>query len=191
MNQLATTAILLVLGQIVSATDPKEQKPEKAKRYESAEKKIRFDYPAGFVIGRYDSTADRTGFFTPGIVVIEKSRLADADLQKLKIGSEVVAIIPLKKKDSTFWRALGTDDAAFWSVSKIKPKRVKIGPHTAIKLPGFPGPYGDEALVYLIERPDRTIVLVMGHKRFTDDARTATGYQKVIEGIIKTVVFLK
>lgn len=191
MKQVTTSAILLMFGQLIFVANAEEKEPEQVKQYESAEKKIRFEYPARFTVGRYDATADRTGFFTPGIVLIEKSRLGDADPQALKIGIEAITIIPLNMKDSTFWRSLGAVDAGFWKDSKVKPQKVTIGPHEATRLPGFPGPYGDNAYVYLVERPDGTIVLLMALKQFVDDARTPTGYDKTIEGIIKTMSFLK
>ena len=72
MKQLTTSAILLMFGQLIFAANAEEKEPEQVKQYESAEKKIRFEYPARFAVGRYDATADRTGFFTPGIVLIEK-----------------------------------------------------------------------------------------------------------------------
>lgn len=191
MKRLTTATAFLILGHILFTANAQEKEPEQVKRYESAEKKVRFEYPAEFIAGRYDAAADRTGFFTPGIVLIEKSRLGDADPQALKIGIEAITIIPLSVKDSTFWRSLGAVDAGFWKEFKVKPQKVAIGRHEATRLPGFPGPYGDNAYVYLVERPDETMVLCMALKQFVDDARTPTGYDKTIEGIIKTMAFLK
>lgn len=191
MKQVTTSAILLMFGQLILVANAEEKEPQEVKQYESAEKKIRFEYPARFTVGRYNATEDRTGFFTPGIVLFEKGRLGDADPQALKIGIGAITIIPLNMEDSTFWRSLGAVEAGFWKDSKIKPQKLTIGPHEATRLPGFPGPYGDNLYVYLVERPDETIVLLMALKQFVDDARTPTGYDKTIEGIIKTVSFLK
>ena len=64
--------------------------------------------------------------------------------------------------------------------------RRRWGGRTVYKLPGYPGPYGDTAFYYLLPLGDDLVVELFAHRRHMDQARTDTGYDRVIEGIIAT-----
>ncbi len=61
-----------------------------------------------------------------------------------------------------------------------------VGGRRVYKLPGYPGPYGDEAFYYLLPLGDELVVEIFAHRRHMDQARAATGYDRVIEGMIPT-----
>jgi hypothetical protein len=61
-----------------------------------------------------------------------------------------------------------------------------VGGRTVYKLPGYPGPYGAAAFYYLLPLRDDLVVELFAHRRHMDQARTDTGYDRVIEGIIAT-----
>jgi len=181
--------VLLALGLAAGTPRAQQDKQNPPLRYESAKTGLQFEYPAGFVVGRFDASTDRSGFFAPSIVLVEKSRLGGQDPKNLRIGTVAVLIIPLSKKDSKDWKLIGSVNPHIWKEAKEGPKEVKIGPHQAIKLPGFPGPFGENTYVYLLTRPDGRMVIFKAHNRFLDNDRTPTGYDKTIEKIIKTVSF--
>lgn len=56
------------------------------------------------------------------------------------------------------------------------------------KFPGFPGPYGSAAFCYLVPLRDGAVLEFTGHRSFLETPRGDTGYDRVIEQIIGTLV---
>jgi hypothetical protein len=151
--------------------------------YSSEAWKLKFGYPGDFVVGKFAPQkveADR--FFTDAIVLIESAKLGTLDRERIPVGD--VATISLHR--------LSIKDAAMWLSLARKTPPLNVGPHEAFKLPGFPGPYGESAFVYIVPLSDDAAgaILVMGHKfdwRDRAGAKTPTHYDWVIERIVATL----
>ena len=56
-------------------------------------------------------------------------------------------------------------------------------------LPGYPGPYGDKALYYLVPLKDGSILEIVAPKSYIEDAQQEqpTHYDTVIRGLIESL----
>ena len=83
-------------------------------------------------------------------------------------------------------------DAAFKRASFLKSDyAVTIGGRTVYRLPGYPGPYGDQAFYYLIPFTDGRLAEITAHRFYFRDPKPAgateharTRYDRVIESVI-------
>ena len=160
-----------------------------SKTYRSAEWGFEFAYPDQFAAGRYKDTltpehqarlreTGQESAFAHAIALVELSRLrSGAPLDALPVGEvATITVIPARGQKADFDRRhLFRKE---WETT--------VGGRTVYKLPGYPGPYGDTAFYYLLPLGDDLVVELFAHRRHMDQARTDTGYDRVIEGIIAT-----
>jgi len=166
--------------------------------FESQNHQMRFSYPAGFIVGSYDTTYDVTGHFRKQIVLVDPKELGNysqmaipvGDLPTISIGLELdtagILLKPFTEIDIV---------KKFFSVD-IKEAEFKksIGDNVAFRLPGYPGPSGQSAYFYLLPMSNGRYVELTAHRYFfkkTKNPRTGkypdTEYDKVIEKIIETL----
>ena len=157
--------------------------------YRSAEWGFEFAYPDDFALGRYKDTLTpelqarlrETGQEPPfkhAIALVEPVRLGSrASLDALPVGEiAAITVTPARGQKADFYRR-----QLF-----RKEWETTVAGRTVYKLPGYPGPYGDAAFYYLLPLAPDVVVELYAHRRHMDQARTDTGYDRVIEGIIAT-----
>jgi hypothetical protein len=160
-----------------------------SKTYRSVEWGFEFAYPDQFAAGRYKDTLTpelqvrlrETGQEPPfkhAIALVEPGRLGSrAPLDALPVGEiATITVTPARGQKADFYRR------QFFR----KEWEMSVGGRTVYRLPGYPGPYGDTAFYYLLPLRDDLVVELFAHRRHMDQARTDTGYDRVIEGIIAT-----
>jgi hypothetical protein len=159
-----------------------------SKTYRSAEWGFEFAYPDSLVVGRYKDTTTpemearmrELGQESPwkhAIALIEPSRIGtrSGPLDAINVGEvATVRVTPTRGQKADFLR-----HQFFRTEWKIT-----VGGRDVYKLPGFPGPYGDAAFYYLMPVRDDLVIELVAHRKHLDAARTDTGYDGVIEGII-------
>lgn len=158
-----------------------------AHTYRSAEWGFEFSYPDPLVVGRYKDPATpemearlrETGQVSPwahAIALVEPSRLGmRGTLDAVPVGDVAsITVTPSRGQKADFLRRHFFRDQ--WKTT--------IGGREVYRLPGYPGPYGDAAFYYLMPIRDGEVVELFAHRRHLDAARTETGYDRVIEGII-------
>lgn len=178
---LATAALLVAVSAGLLAAAPKV--------YRSAEWGFEFAYPDQFAAGRYRETTPpetlarlrETGQDSPfehAIALVEPARLGTrAPLDAMPVGEfATITVTPARGQKADFYRrhffrAQWETTVAGWKV---------------YRLPGYPGPYGDAAFYYLLPLGAELVVEIFAHRQHMDQARTATGYDRVIEGMIPT-----
>jgi len=179
--RLAAAALLVaVAAGLVAAA---------SKTYRSTEWGFEFSYPDQFAAGRYRETTSpealarlrETGQESPfahAIALVEPARLgARAPLDALPVGEiAAITITPARGQKADFYRRHFF--RAQWETT--------IAGRTIYRLPGYPGPYGAEAFYYLLPLRDDLVVEIFAHRRHMDQARTDTGYDRVIESMIAT-----
>ena len=160
-----------------------------SKTYRSAEWGFEFAYPDEFAAGRYKDTLTpehqarlrETGQespFTHAIALVEPSRLGvRAPLDALPVGEvAAITVIPARGQKADFDRRhLFRKE---WETT--------IAGRTVYRLPGYPAPYGDTMFYYLLPLGADLVIELFAHRRYMDQTRAETGYDRVIEGIIPT-----
>jgi hypothetical protein len=173
--------LLLVSGAAVAVTAA-------SRVYRSAEWGFEFSYPDTLVVGRYKDQMTpeqeaaplrETGLENPfkhAIPLVEPGRLGTrGTLQAIPVGEvATVTVTPTRGHKADFLRR------QFFR----KDWELTVAGRTVYKLPGYPGPYGDAAFYYLLSARDDLVIELFAHKKHLDPARTDTGYDRVIEGII-------
>jgi len=204
---------LLVIGTYTMLLAGGDKKPVPAlKRYASSLLGVQFEYPAKFVIGRYHAPqipeipAEMKALgigapFKNAVVLVEPRELGTYGTDSIPVGEVATISLELKKGFQ----------AQFTKQNFCQDKfKQKIGTHTVYRLPGFPGPYGENAFYYLIP-VDTGIIEIVAHKTFLRqltqagqalqggdptalarvqkalDSPALTNYDKDIEAIIKTI----
>lgn len=160
-----------------------------SRTFRSAQWGFEFAYPDLFAVGRYKNTLTpeleaklrETGQeppFTHAIALVEPSRLgARAPLDALPVGEiAAITVTPARGQKADFYRR------QFFR----KEWETTIAGRTVYRLPGYPGPYGAEAFYYLLPLREDLVVEIFAHRRHMDQARTDTGYDRVIESMIAT-----
>jgi hypothetical protein len=159
-----------------------------SKTYRSAEWGFEFAYPDTLVVGRYKDTTTpemearmrELGQESPwkhAIALIEPSRIGtrSGPLDAINVGEvATVTVTPTRGQKADFLRR------QFFRTEW----KTTVGGCDVYKLPGFPGPYGDAAFYYLMPVRDDLVIELLAHRKHLDAARTDTGYDRVIEGII-------
>jgi hypothetical protein len=181
-RQPATSPTIEVIGPTTApATSPNAPgaAPVLPKQVRTRAFGVRFSIPGDFVAGRFEPTRSH---LLNGAVVFVETRLAQGiDVQRIPPGEvPVVIVMRLDAQDTRIYDAI-LDES--W--------KTRIGPHQVYKLPGYPGPFGEEAHCYLMKRGDGGIV-VYAHRMHPRDAageRAPTHYDWVAEGIIATMEF--
>ena len=104
----------------------------------------------------------------------------------------ISAIFQSKKIPAISISVLSGDSANYWrELCDVQMWRVKIGAREVVKLPGFPGPFGDGAYFYMLPRADGTVILILGAKHYLKGDRRPIRYDWAIELIIATMEFTK
>lgn len=164
----------------------------KVKSYVSREFGIRFDYPDHLSQGRFkeqeipQSLID-DGFkipFVDSIVLVEPDQLGNFSVDAVPVG-EVPAL----------WLDVSTAKQATFMQRFLKKEYEKIlGKWVVYHLPGYPGPYGDQAHYYLLPLAEGRILEIAAHKYYFRDPSyrypansPQTNYDKIIESIIKSL----
>ena len=155
--------------------------------YRSAEWGFEFAYSDPLVVGRYkDQTTPEmearmreVGQESPwkhAIALVEPARLGTrGTLDAIPVGEVAsITVTPARGQKADFLRRHFLRDQ--WKTT--------VGGREVYRLPGYPGPYGDAAFYYLMPARDDLVIELVAHKRHLDPARTETGYDRVIEGII-------
>lgn len=70
----------------------------------------------------------------------------------------------------------------------------QIGAHAVVVLPGFPGPYGEDAFFYIVPRGDSTSIGVTAPRFLSKRGvplkdRPSSGMDSIVEGLIATMRF--
>lgn len=180
-----------------TATEPREQALRARERGELVPVDVerlglRFSAPDSFLVGRFapqelPAAAAEAGLDPPfvGAVVLVEPRVLERSgfsLDSIPVGE--IPVIWIDRSDLTLAIAsrIMQPETTF---------TVAVG--TVHRLPGFPGPYGDQAHYYLIEPGDGRPIEVGAHRyRFRDgDPPPPTGYDRVIEAILPTIGVLE
>ncbi|MGH7179228.1 MAG: hypothetical protein ACREJC_17760 [Tepidisphaeraceae bacterium] len=142
---------------------------------------IRFSYPSDFRSGKYTSNFDPDEFFAKAFVLVEARLVTDDNITTLPLGGSVPAV-SIHHVDAS---------ATDFLTRVIQPRwQTKIGAHLVFKMPGFPGPCGEEAHCYFLPLSDGTSLVVTGHRWHLGsppETRVPTHYDWVIERIIGTM----
>lgn len=180
-----------------TATEPREQALRAQERgdlvpIEVERLALRFSRPDSFLVGRFapqelPAAAAEAGLDPPfvGAVVLVEPRVLERSgfsLDSIPVGE--IPVIWIDRSDLTLAIAsrIMQPETTF---------TVAVG--TVHRLPGFPGPYGDQAHYYLIEPGDGRPIEIGAHRyHFRDgDPPPPTGYDRVIEAILPTIGVLE
>ena len=141
---------------------------------------VRLSIPGDFVAGRFEPHG--VGFLDDAAVFVERRLAQGIDPQRIPTGGGVPTVTLM---------ALDAQDIKIYDMILDESWKTRIGRHEVYKLPGYPGPFGEEGHCYLLKRGDRGL-LVYAHRMHPRDAageRAPTHYDWVAEGIIATVEF--
>jgi hypothetical protein len=156
---------------------------------------IEFRYPSRFLIGKYKKEEliermkglDIDSSFNNAIVLIEPKQLREFPLMEIPVGE--VPTISFNLLRGT--RASFAKRQFFKEVYKVS-----IGNRTVYRLPGYPGPYGDQAFYYLVPAEMHDVLEIIAHRYyFRDDPigridkLPKTNYDTVIENIVRSMEF--
>ncbi|MEX1117698.1 MAG: hypothetical protein WEB60_02795 [Terrimicrobiaceae bacterium] len=72
----------------------------------------------------------------------------------------------------------------------------QIGSHAVVVLPGFPGPYGEDAFFYIVPRGDNTSIGIIAPRILSKRGvslkdRPPSGMDSIVEGLIATLRFTR
>lgn len=154
---------------------------------------LEFQYPDTFAVGRYrrelspeaEATMKAQGLDVPfanAIVLIERARLVAIRLDAIPIGE--VATVTVEPWTGRRARFLNEQ-------FNKKQFEISVGGRAVVRLPGYPGPYGDTAFYYLVPVAEDRAVELYAHRKYLDGARGDTHYDRMIEGIIAMLKFFK
>jgi hypothetical protein len=146
-----------------------------------------FAYPEPLVAGRFRDTTSpeveaslhERGQESPwkrAVALVDPARLGSrGTVDAIPVGEvAVVSVIAVRGQKADFLRRHFFRDQ--WKTT--------VGGREVYRLPGYPGPYGDALFYYLMPIRDGEVLELFAHRRHLDAARTETGYDQVIEGII-------
>jgi len=160
---------------------------------------IRFSYPAGFVVGSFDTTHDLTGHFRRQIVLVDPAELNGLPRTAIPVGDIPTISIGVETGTQAEFLARFMDIdivRKFFSAEVAESEfRRTIGAHTAYRLPGYPGPYGDALFYYLVPLADGRCVELSAHKYYfrkpkggASGGYPETHYDRIIERVIETLL---
>ena len=135
---------------------------------------LRYHHPENFVLGELKKE--------PNAEVLIERRLAEGqDLKDVHLRGElsVIQLTRSREKEADFIRHFLLKETF----------RQSIGSWTVYVLPGYPGPYGDKALYYLVPLKDGSILEIVAMKNYVEDApqERPTGYDPVIRRLIESL----
>jgi hypothetical protein len=150
-------------------------------------------YPPAFVVGAYEESLPpdlaaklKEGGgslpFEHAIALVEPARLGRANPSELPPGDvTTITIQPHTGSMAQSVRRLGR------TIYPAGVEEVKLGTLTALKFPGYPGPYGAYAFYYLVPVSDDTVIAFSALRKFREKPEGDTGYDRLIEQIIATL----
>lgn len=150
-------------------------------------------YPPAFVVGAFKNTlppdvartlreAGGRVPFEHALVLVESARAGSRDRTALPVGEvTAISIEPQGAAEAAARRDLGRQ---IYGTAIIE---VPIGAHRVQKFPGFPGPYGTAAFYYLVPLRDGAVLEFTAQRVFLEPPMGETGYDRVIERIIRTL----
>ena len=144
--------------------------------------------PNGFLVGQYGKSdaeelfPDSAKLIQKVAALIEPEFLGDGSLKKLSREDALTIEV-------TVW----TDRMAELLKSYLMDEyKVELGDQEAYNLPGFPGPYGDQAYFYVVRLGEKRLLTFTALRAHVGDELVegelegqATGYDQVIEGMVK------
>lgn len=135
---------------------------------------LRYHPPENFVVGELKKEPNAE-------VLIERRLAEDQDLKDVHLRGELsmIQLTRSREKEADFIRHFLLKE----------PLRQSIGSWTVYVLPGYPGPYGDKALYYLVPLKDGSILEIVAPKSYLEDAlkERPTDYDPVIRGLIESL----
>ena len=156
---------------------------------------IGFKYSSQFLIGKYQKEASpKAGkgsgiesSFNNAIVLVEPKQLRGFPLMAIPVGEVPTISLNLQTgRQATFTKR------HFFKENY----KTTIGNRTIYRLPGYPGPYGDQAFYYLVSATTGKVLEIIAHRYyFRDDPigrnedLPKTNYDSVIEDIIRSLEF--
>lgn len=156
---------------------------------------IRFKYPSQFLVGQYQKKELPEGMkefgispsFNKAIVLVEPSQLRGLPLMAIPVGEAPTISLHLQTGRQ----------AAFTRRHFFKENyKTTIGSRAIYRLPGYPGPYGDQAFYYLVPATAGKVLEITAHRYYFRDGPVTrnedlprTNYDSVIEGIIRSLEF--
>jgi hypothetical protein len=151
-------------------------------------------YPPRFVAGVYRNdlppdlakTLRTSGGRLPferALVLVEPGQLGSRDLADLPAGEITAISVEVQTGPAAAVRRDLARQIYGTAVTEIT-----IGAHRTQKFPGYPGPYGSAAFYYLVPLRDGSVLELTAHRTFLEAPRGDTGYDRVIEQIIGTLV---
>jgi hypothetical protein len=182
-RQAATRPTIEVIGPATApATSPHAPGPAPLlpQQVRIREFGVRFSIPGDFVSGRFEARG--VGWFDDAAVFVERGLAQGIDPQRIPTGGAVPGIM-IMRMDARLRAVFDPVLDESW--------KTRLGPHEVYKLPGAPGPSGEEAHCYLLKRGDGGL-LVWAHRMHPRDAageRAVTHYDWVAERIIATMEF--
>lgn len=156
---------------------------------------IGFKYPSQFLIGKYQKeelpkSMKELGIepsFNNAIVLVEPKQLRGLPLMAIPVGEVPTISLNLQTgRQATFTRR------QFFKENY----KTTIGNRTIYRLPGYPGPYGDQAFYYLVPTTTGKVLEITAHRYYFRDGPIGrnedlpkTNYNSVIEDIIRSLEF--
>ncbi len=146
-------------------------------RADSADLGITYTVPDGFII--QDRNPPPTGWKEIYMVQEKKGNANQKHSPELSICSF---------DEKTTARMLGVADQMQGTY------KTQIGSHSVIVLPGFPGPYGEDAFFYIVPRGDGTSIGItaprfLSKPGISSNDRHSSGMETVIETLVATMAF--
>ncbi len=186
------TCILISLSINTSSANEKVINHFQQLTYTSDKHGLQFQYSNKFKIGEFkkeniSKSQAEIGIKSPfnnAIVLIEKSEMKGINIDSIPVGERPTISINLQ-----------TGFQASFTIEKFCKDEFKttIGKYTVFKLPGYPGPYGDQAFYYIIPLSKDKNIEFMAHRYYWKESKGVDGqypkthYDKEIESIIKTL----
>jgi len=192
MPRLAAWAVAVATGWLLAAP-PAGAQDAAWPLYRNEKLGFELRHPAAFVVGAYrdrlppDLRAQLRAQggavpFEHAVVLVERTRVGSRDLVALPVGE--VTAIAIERHAGAAASARRSLGRQMYGAAVVE---VTLGPHRALRFPGFPGPYGDRAFYYLVPLAEDAVLELTAHRQFLEPPPGETGYDRVLERIIATL----
>jgi hypothetical protein len=182
---LSVLALLLAIALLPLALIASETNTSELNTYASSALGIQFQFPAKFVTGRYRKLPELEQF-DRAVVLAEPRILGEIKSDDIPVGEVPTISLIVQEGEKANFTLLNLCSAQYMT---------KIGDLTVYKLPGYPGPFGNQAYCYYVALPNQKVVEVTAHRFYFGDTaatnRPQTHYDTVIEDIIKSLRILR
>ena len=162
--------LLVMIGALIALTADRAL----AMKHASKRLGLRYHHPENFVVGELKKEPDAE-------VLIERRLAKNQDLKDVHLWGELSAI------ELTLSRGEEADFVRHFLLKE--PFRQSIGSWTVYVLPGYPAPYGDKLLYYLVPLKDGSILEISAPKNYIEDGlkEGPTDYDPVIRRLIESL----